>query len=531
MLEQGEGKYILAASQSTEEAYKLSTENHSIFTFYLIEGLKGAEGQSVDQEGNVTPETLGKYVYKKIVDLPREKKPIQRPITKVEAAGNIVLVHYPEYNRREREIILASMKGLLYNSNVEEFNRMHQQNPDVPLDLSRINLYRKHLQYANFSNANLFRANLSEADLEGSDLSNTNLFKADLEGTNLLKASLKTAILGEANLHKANLVKADLSNANLVKADLSNANLFGANLQRAVFLGADLRDANLTDVNRIETDFTGANFSIQKRAMTGPIIEPSKEPEPIIEPSKEPEPIIEPSKEPEPIIEPSKEPEPIIEPSKEPEPIIEPSKEPEPIIEPSKEPEPIIEPSKEPKWVGAPIVKRFQEHYVDAHSPAVKEKGSDLVDNSPLYKQESTSDYISRSSNTTQGMNLKILIVIIGAVVAMSVIGLAFSGLLSPRTSNDESTTSTTATSPPPQTDGTSTTSTTATSPPLNDCVTAGFNLDDCRATIYGVNFSNVPLQGRSAICNWLEKTYPQLREITKGCPSTTARYKSSTTD
>ena len=86
----------------------------------------------------------------------------------------------------------------------------------------------------------------------------------------------------------------------------------------------------------------------------------------------------------------------------------------------------------------------------------------------------------------------------------------------------------TAATSPPPQTDGTSTTSTTATSPPLNDCVTAGFNLDDCRATIYGVNFSNVPLQGRSAICNWLEKTYPQLREITKGCPSTTTDASST---
>ena len=39
--EQGQGLYILTASSPSQEAYALREENHSIFTRYLLEGLKG----------------------------------------------------------------------------------------------------------------------------------------------------------------------------------------------------------------------------------------------------------------------------------------------------------------------------------------------------------------------------------------------------------------------------------------------------------------------------------------------------------
>ena len=43
VLQQGEGKCLLAASQAAQEAYALKEGDHSIFTYYLLEGLKGTE--------------------------------------------------------------------------------------------------------------------------------------------------------------------------------------------------------------------------------------------------------------------------------------------------------------------------------------------------------------------------------------------------------------------------------------------------------------------------------------------------------
>jgi uncharacterized caspase-like protein len=57
ILEQGEGKCILAASQSYQSAYLFDEQGHSIFTYYMLEALKGNE-EAVDNNGNVTPYSL-----------------------------------------------------------------------------------------------------------------------------------------------------------------------------------------------------------------------------------------------------------------------------------------------------------------------------------------------------------------------------------------------------------------------------------------------------------------------------------------
>jgi hypothetical protein len=103
-LEQGQGKYILAASQAAQEAYALTEGNHSIFSYYLIEGLKG-NADSVDKEGNVTPQSLGRYVYKAIMNLPIEKRPKQKPITRAEESGDVILANYPDLKPLKREDI------------------------------------------------------------------------------------------------------------------------------------------------------------------------------------------------------------------------------------------------------------------------------------------------------------------------------------------------------------------------------------------------------------------------------------------
>jgi uncharacterized caspase-like protein len=95
VLEQDEGKCLLAASQAAQEAYALKEWGHSIFTYYLLQGLRGNK-ESVDSDGNVTSYSLGNYVYRSILRLPAAKRPKQKPIIKVEGCGNVVLARYKE---------------------------------------------------------------------------------------------------------------------------------------------------------------------------------------------------------------------------------------------------------------------------------------------------------------------------------------------------------------------------------------------------------------------------------------------------
>jgi uncharacterized caspase-like protein len=99
-LKQGRGKCLIAASESTQRAYEIAEKNHGIFTYYLLEGLKG-NPQSVDESGNVTVDRLADYVYDTISGLPADKKPNQMPIKKAEGGGRIILAHYPDLEKRK----------------------------------------------------------------------------------------------------------------------------------------------------------------------------------------------------------------------------------------------------------------------------------------------------------------------------------------------------------------------------------------------------------------------------------------------
>jgi len=62
----------LAASQAAQEAYALKEGNHSIFTYYLLQGLRGNEKQ-LNADGNITPYSLGNYIYRSILNLSASK--------------------------------------------------------------------------------------------------------------------------------------------------------------------------------------------------------------------------------------------------------------------------------------------------------------------------------------------------------------------------------------------------------------------------------------------------------------------------
>jgi uncharacterized caspase-like protein len=91
----GQGKYILSSNQTLQEAYALPPGEHSIFTYYLLKGLRGNR-ESIDSEGNVTPQSLGNYVFRAIMSLPLHERPKQRPMLKTETSGTVILASYHE---------------------------------------------------------------------------------------------------------------------------------------------------------------------------------------------------------------------------------------------------------------------------------------------------------------------------------------------------------------------------------------------------------------------------------------------------
>jgi hypothetical protein len=93
----GEGICLLAASQGYQEASVLVEKNHSLFTYYLLDGLQGKSNQALDHYGNVTIDTVSRYVYSKIMSLPLEKRPKQRPLRKIEASGDIIIIDRSHY--------------------------------------------------------------------------------------------------------------------------------------------------------------------------------------------------------------------------------------------------------------------------------------------------------------------------------------------------------------------------------------------------------------------------------------------------
>lgn len=91
---EGNGRCIFASSLEGQSSYSMKGSEYSLFTHYLLEGLKGGNGEAVDEDGYVTPVKLSNYVYGKI---PLAK---QKPITKYEMSGDIVIAEYPKLAKR-----------------------------------------------------------------------------------------------------------------------------------------------------------------------------------------------------------------------------------------------------------------------------------------------------------------------------------------------------------------------------------------------------------------------------------------------
>jgi len=90
---EGEGNCLLSSCMGFQESFATAEGDHSFFTNYLLKGLRGAEGKSVDENGIVTPESLMSYIDREIDNM---KEKVQTPFRKIESAGKIMLAAHPE---------------------------------------------------------------------------------------------------------------------------------------------------------------------------------------------------------------------------------------------------------------------------------------------------------------------------------------------------------------------------------------------------------------------------------------------------
>ena len=132
LISQGQGKYILAASQAAQEALGPRTDKtkNSIFTSILLEGLK-YNPKSVDNEGRVTPQSLSKYVYDEIIQKPVK----QTPVLKTEQSGDVYLASYPELRKKTIETISAPLPDMNVKQSEPRWYRWYKS-----LELSKYQL-------------------------------------------------------------------------------------------------------------------------------------------------------------------------------------------------------------------------------------------------------------------------------------------------------------------------------------------------------------------------------------------------------
>lgn len=134
-----EGRCFLLSSQAYEPSLA-DEDNYSLYTKYLIDGFRGAKPGidqkglrypgSVDDDGNVTPETLHKYLYHKVAN-----EAEQVPKIKSDMASNIILAHYPYLSKNKPDVTSIVKEGdehFLqgeYDKAIEYYDRATEADP------------------------------------------------------------------------------------------------------------------------------------------------------------------------------------------------------------------------------------------------------------------------------------------------------------------------------------------------------------------------------------------------------------------
>jgi hypothetical protein len=87
-LSRGKGRIVLSASKASEVSEEREDLGHGVFTYYLLEGLRG--NADADRDGVITVDEAYGYVSKKVPEVTGQN---QHPVKKGEVEGQLVLGH------------------------------------------------------------------------------------------------------------------------------------------------------------------------------------------------------------------------------------------------------------------------------------------------------------------------------------------------------------------------------------------------------------------------------------------------------
>jgi len=85
-ISRGKGRVILSASSAKEVSQEMENLEHGVFTYYLLEGLRGKA--DLDGDGLIDTGEVYRYVSKKVPAATGEQ---QHPVEKGEVEGQIIL--------------------------------------------------------------------------------------------------------------------------------------------------------------------------------------------------------------------------------------------------------------------------------------------------------------------------------------------------------------------------------------------------------------------------------------------------------
>jgi hypothetical protein len=86
----GEGTIVMTASSRGQKAIEDPQLRHGLFTYYLLEGLKGKADE--DKDKRISVSELKKYIDKEVTNKAKELGSVQTPVIKIETTGEIYLI-------------------------------------------------------------------------------------------------------------------------------------------------------------------------------------------------------------------------------------------------------------------------------------------------------------------------------------------------------------------------------------------------------------------------------------------------------
>jgi uncharacterized protein YjbI with pentapeptide repeats len=283
---QGEGRCLLSSCDNDEESYPHQKGQHSFFTHYLLEALKGANGDSVNDDGFVTPQTIANYIDKSIDNL-REDRPAQTPLLKIDSGiGEIKLAHHENLVRVPQEGFddskgnkhvvdllakkeVGKFKEFLINHRCVGYNLKDQQIdgafPDstsfnrwnfdkvtlVNVIAPKLNFLQCDFHDCNFINSDFYTVDLSESYLTGTSFKNVSLKDSFLLDTKLIRAIIEDSnFSGMTSFYITRdglITNISIVNSIVMNTKFTNADFRSANLSNTVFAKVDLKQCRLDD--------------------------------------------------------------------------------------------------------------------------------------------------------------------------------------------------------------------------------------------------------------------------------------------